>query len=353
MQVSLRGSSASAITVGILLLTHARRLGERIAVSIVGDADDIAAVRGPAVVYSPVLSGCGVGRMAKSNAVVCVGGPATDGLVMSLEQDGLTDWFELDRSGRGMHPSSQAVIKLCRHANPEGQNLGRVLRSALGAVGCPAEPALLDLLFGAPVDPLERIALTLNAGRAMTGTEGDPFHRFVQSGVDDLPDPLPTPLSEAEYVKADEAGHVARLLNRAHPGVRESVEDWLNGIAALDGGTEMRGLVLDIAEVGSFLLSLPMAGMLPTLTPAAASVVGQLGEAIGKDDAASCAMSTLRDTFLFLGGTFVEHSPFAVEVAGSPPPDTRIERWQWLCQSAALARDEAEQLWARLVDPIQ
>ena len=91
MQVSLTGSSASAITVGILLLTHARRLGERVAVSIVGDADDIAAVNGPAVVYSPVLSGCGVGRMSKSNALVCVGGPASDSLAISLEQDGIRD----------------------------------------------------------------------------------------------------------------------------------------------------------------------------------------------------------------------------------------------------------------------
>ena len=200
MQVALRGSSASTVIVGILLLTRSRRLGERVAVSIVGDQGDAASVRGPALVYSPVLSGCGVGRVPKRNALVCVPGPASDGLALSLVDAGLDEWFVVDRDGTGSNESSQAVISLCRHPEAEGQNLGRVLRNALGAVGCPAEPALLDLLFGAPSDPLHRLAFALRVGREMTGAAGDPFTRFVRSGIDDLPDPLPTPLS-TEHLK--------------------------------------------------------------------------------------------------------------------------------------------------------
>ena len=353
MQVSLRGSSASTVTVGILLLTHARRLGERIAVSIVGDPTDIADVNGPAIVYSAVLSGCGVGRVPSSNALVCVGGPAVDPLLVSLETDGLTDWFRLDRSGAGLHPSSRAVMHLCRHAQAEGQNLGRMLRSALSAVGCPTEPALLDLLFGAPADPLERIALALAAGRAMTGAQGDPFHHFVHSGVSDLPDPLPTPLSEDEYATAVESGHIAELLARVQPGVRDSVADWLNGLDQLNNADSLRGLVCAIAEVGSYLVSLPMAGMLPVLPPSSAAVANHLGEAVGHMAGPHCAMRSLVDTFQFLGGDFVDHSPFAVEIAGSDPPVGRLERWQWLCQSASLAREESNRLWERMVDPIQ
>lgn len=353
MQVALTGSSASTVTVGILLLTHARRLGERIAVSIVGSVDDVATVSGPAIVYSPVLSGCGVGRVPKSNALVCIGGPAKYPLALSLVAEGITDWFEIDRNGDGLEPSTHAVIGLCRHDSQEGQNLGRELRGALAAFGCPAEPALLDILFGAPIDPLERIGLALLAGRGMTGKTGDPFTRYVESGVSDLPDPLPTPLSQDEYEAALQNGVVEKLLGRIRPGIRESVTDWVAGMDQLDPDPSMEGLVRDVAEVGSYLLSLPMAGMLPTPSTSAAAVANHLGKAIGETSSPHCAMRSLIETFEFLGGKFVEHSPYALNVPGDPPPKGRKERWEWLCQSAALAREESDRLWGRLVDPVQ
>ena len=353
MQVALRGSSASTVIVAILLLTHARRLGERISVSIVGEARDAASVRGPALVYNAVLSGCGVGKVAKSNALVCVGGQSTRPLVVSLVEGGITDWFELDRSGAGLHPSSKAVVRLCRHPEAEGKNLGRVLRGALTALGCPAEPALLDLLFGAPLDPLERLALALRAGRTMTGSTGDSFNHFIQSGVEDLPDPLPTPLDAEAFSLAMDSGHIQRLLGRIQPGVRDSVEDWLHGLQQLDDRESFDGLLRSVAEVGSFLVSLPMAGMLPSPGAGAASIANHLGRAIGAVDDQDCAMRSLIETFEFLGGNFIPHSPFAVEVPGEPPPEGRMKRWEWLCQSASLAREESERLWERLVDPIQ
>ena len=353
MQVALTGSSASTVTVGILLLTHARRLGERIAVSIVGSPQDVATVAGPAIVYSPVLSGCGVGRVPKSNALVCIGGPAQQPLALSLVSEGITDWFEVDRNGDGLHPSTRAVIGLCRHDSQEGQNLGRELRGALAAFGCPAEPALLDILFGAPIDPLDRISLALLAGRGMTGKSGDPFTRYVESGVSDLPDPLPTPLSEADYSAAVQNGSVENLLARIRPGVRESVTDWLAGMDRVEADPSMGGLVRDVAEVGSYLLSLPMAGMLPTPSTSASAIGKHLGKAIGDTSSPQCAMRSLIETFEFLGGTFVEHSPYALTVPSDPPPEGRKERWEWMCQSAAMAREESERLWARMVDPVQ
>lgn len=353
MQVALRGSSASTVIVGILLLTRARRLGERVAVSIVGDPNDAATVPGPALVYSPVLSGCGVGRVAKRNALVCMPGPASDPLALSMEDAGLDEWFIIDRSGKGSHVSTEAVISLCRHAEPEGQNLGRVLRNALSAVGCPAEPALLDLLFGAPMNPLHRLALSLRVGREMTGAMGDPFTRFVRSGIENLPDPLPTPLSAKALQAAINSGHVARLLDRLQPGIHDEVQDWLEGVEGVGALPGVDQLVRDIAEVGSHLVSLPMAGMLPALPHHQEVLAEHLGRALGAVRGQHCAMSALIETYEFLGGVFIEHSPFAVTISGSTPPEGRVERWQWLCQTAHLAMDETESLWGRLVVSVQ
>jgi len=353
VQVALRGSSASTVTAGILLLTQAKRLGFPIQVAIEGDAKDVARVAGPALVYSPVLSGCGVGRVEKSNALVCMAGPSMDPLLVSLGHGGLDEWFRVDRAGGGKHPSTEAVVRLCRHSSADGQNLGRVLRGALDAIGCPAEPALLDMLFGAPVPPLERIALALRAGRTMTGAAGDSFTRFIRSGTDDLPDPLPTPLTIAALGDARESGHIDRLLGRLQPGLDVAVEDWLHGVAVLDDTEAMGHLVSSIAEVGSHLLCLPMAGMLPRLSPEREAVARGLGPAIGAVAPVGCAMESLMTTYKFLGGQFVDHSPYALNVPGDPPPEGRMERWIWLCRSAYTAKEEAESLWRRLVDPVQ
>ena len=85
MAVALRGSSAAAVTAGILLLSRSRRLGQRIDVHVVGDPRDVALVEGPAIVHSPVLAGCGVGRVLGHGLLVIVSGPATDPLAACLE----------------------------------------------------------------------------------------------------------------------------------------------------------------------------------------------------------------------------------------------------------------------------
>ena len=70
MNIALRGSSAGATTAGIFLLTKARQLGLPIRVSVVGQPDDAAFVKGPAMLYAPVLASCGVGREHGHGALV-------------------------------------------------------------------------------------------------------------------------------------------------------------------------------------------------------------------------------------------------------------------------------------------
>jgi len=125
------------------------------------------------------------------------------------------------------------------------------------------------------------------------------------------------------------------------------------GVEQLDEHDDMVGLICSVAEVGSHLVSLPMAGMLPTLTPERESIASYLGQAIGASGEDVCAMKTLISTFQFLGGEFVDQSPYAVKVLGDAPPKSRLERWSWLCRSAFSAKEEADALWRKLVDPVQ
>jgi hypothetical protein len=353
VQVALQGSSASVVTTGILLLTHARRLGQPLKVVIVGDCDDAARVDGPALVSHPVLAGCGVGRVEKSANLVMMPGPATDPLAVSLTPGGISDWFCVDRNGVGIHASTRAFVRLCRNPELDALNLGRVLRRALAATGCPPEPALLDILFGAPLPPLERLSVALRAGRAMTGAQGDLFTRYIDSGVEDLPDPLPTPCTIEVLQAAEQDGSIEKLLGRVQPGIRVAIADWLVGMRRLEQAAAMDELVCGIAEVGSHLVSLPMAGMLPRLDAGSTSIALKLGPAIGAVSEEYCAIRVLMDMFKFLGGRFIEHSPFAVTVPGDPAPQGRLERWVWLCQAAVVAKDESERIWRRLVDPVQ
>ena len=55
MTVELKGNSGTCLTAGILLLTRARSFGQRLAVAIVGSADEITPIKGPALLHSPVF----------------------------------------------------------------------------------------------------------------------------------------------------------------------------------------------------------------------------------------------------------------------------------------------------------
>ena len=192
MHVALEGSSSAALTAGILLLSRARSFGFPMQVDVVGDPAEITVVEGPALVHSPVISSCGIGRELGSGALVIVPGPAEAPLAVCLEDGGLGEWFHVDRSGNGCHPHTQLFVSLCREQRPGLRELGRQLRRAFQALGCAPEPAVLDLLFGAPMPPLLRGALALRAGRAMSGSRGETLARYLQRGSSMmLPEPLP------------------------------------------------------------------------------------------------------------------------------------------------------------------
>ena len=353
MQVAIRSSSATAVTVGILMLTHAKRLGHPIEVSIEGDVNDAAKVKGPALFYSPVLSGCGVGKVKGSNALVCVPGPPCDPLLLSLEPGGIADWFSIDRDGSGVHKASQDVVRLCRSPQAEAQNIGRVLLGALTALGCPAEPALLDVLFGAPAPPLVRVALSIRAGRVMTGGSRDLLTQFIRSDPSELPDALPTPLTPEGLAAARTSGHLDQLLSRLKDGLQEAVEDWVNSLGGIPADSDLSTLLCAVAEVGSHVVSAPVTGMLRTLSSEQDGIATNIGRALGATRGGHCAMEALIETYRFLGGRFVEHAAYAVDIPGDPPPEGRSERWLWLCKSAFCAKDEADKLWRRLIDPVQ
>ncbi len=355
MRVALRGSSAATVTAGILLMSRARRLGQRIEVQVVGDPEDIAVVAGPAIVHSPVLAGCGVGRILGSGPLVIVPGRASDPLAVSLESGGTQDWFTVDRSGDGLHPATQAFVRLCHDSRTDARNLGRQLRRALHALGCPPEPAMLDLLFGAPVAPLDRLSLGLRAGRAMTGGTATPLTRYLRSSPGALPDPLPSPCRPKNLAQARTDGHLDLLLSRVRLGVRDNVDDWLRGVGALssnEAGTLVE-LLCGLGEVGSHLLVLPHSGLLPPLDAAMDAVAVGLGAALGATSGESNANASLVEMFRFLGGTFVDDARFALDVDAGAVPEGRLTRWKWLCESVEVAASTADRLWRQVVDPPQ
>jgi len=353
MAVALRGSSASAVTAGILLLSRSRRLGQRIDVEVVGDPREAAQVLGPGIVYSPVLAGCGVGRELGHGPLVIVPGPAIDPLATSLEDGGQDGWFLLDRAGEGRHPSTQAFVRLCQAKTAEARTLGRLLRGGLHALGCTSEPALLDILFSSPVPPLERFSVGLRAGRAMTGSTGAPLTRMLGRQGEGMPDPFASPVDAQALKQATEDGRLAALIDRLALGVRDSVEDWFGGMAALPDAAAYTPLLCGLAEVGSHLVTLPQTGMLPPLDAAKDAVAVGLGAALGATRGEMDANRALVEMFQFLGGRFVPEASFPIDVDGEPPPEGRLERWAWICQSVQSAANSSETLWRQVVDPPQ
>jgi hypothetical protein len=335
-----------------LLLSRSRRLGQPIDVEVVGDPSDVAVVQGPAIVHSPVLAGCGVGRVLGHGPLVIVPGPATDPLATCLSAGGLDGWFPIDRAGGGQHPATQAFVRLCRAPGPEARSLGRQLRGALSALGCPSEPALLDLLFASPVPPLERLAIGLRAGRAMTGSVGQPLTRILGASGGELPDPLPSPCDSSALAKAKAGGQLSAMTDRLALGVRDMVEDWLDGMSAIEGA-DYQPLVCGLVEVGSHFITLPHSGMLAPLDAATDAVAVGIGAGLGATRGEPNANQALVDMFQFLGGRFVPEVKYAMDIPGDPPPEGRLERWAWLCRSVRTAEATADTLWRQIVDPPQ
>lgn len=352
MTVSLRGTSAATLIAGILLLSRARGFGQRLQVEIVGDPSEISPVKGPAIVHSAVLASCGVGRTLGSGALVIVPGPSMSPLATSLSSDGLQGWFEVDRTGAGHHVATQQFVHLCRSRDAEHREQGRLLRRALAVLGCSTEPALFDLLFSAPVPPLMRLAIALRAGRAMSGGRGRSITGFLTDGPSALPDPLPREACASSVIASTfHSGAMNVMLERLHGDVRAPVEQWVSSMMANTG--DFGDLVGELSWVFGHLSGLPPKSMLAPLSPSMDAVAVGIGSAIGATNGANDAMESLCEIFRFLGGKFTDYARYAIEVPGPAVPEGRLQRWQWLCQSATSSAQQADALWRKVVDPVQ
>ena len=70
----------------------------------------VTSVCGPAILHSPVLASCGVGRELGQGALVVVPGPATDSLLVSTSPGGCGAWLAPASTGGGLHPAARAFL---------------------------------------------------------------------------------------------------------------------------------------------------------------------------------------------------------------------------------------------------
>lgn len=350
MEVTLEGSSPAATTAGIMLLTRARQLGYRLAVSVVGDPEDVVSVVGPALLYAPVLASCGVGREAGSGATVVVPGPPDNPLMVTVHPHGESGWFFVDRDGQGAHPATKAFVRLSRDPRPQARELGRDIRKAMEALGLSTDPAVLDVLFGADVPPLTRLAVGLRAGRALSGGRGEPVTRFVSGTVER--DPLPPTYDSTKDEMLTGPDGMTWILDGLSTAVRDHAERVIQNAQALareDGGRDLV-LLYHLAEMASQLVQLPPHSILPPLGAAEDSVATGLKSALtasGESD----ANRSLVQMFRFLGGVYVPESHHAFQVSNSEPPKERVARWQWFCSEVRRGRKQADALWPNIIDP--
>lgn len=353
MTVALEGPSAAALTAGILLLSRARSFGQRLDVVIVGNPEEVTPVEGPAIVHSPVVASCGVGRELGSGALVIVPGPAADPLAVSLDPNGTEDWFFVDRSGAGIHPATCAFVALCHDPRPPARELGRKLRRAMRALGCAPEPAVLDLLFAAPAPPLTRLPLALRAGRAMADLPSVSITRFLTGPASESVAPIPSPCTADQLLQARADGRLQAVLDRFALGVRDGIDEWLEELDAIGATSSYIDLLCGLADVLVHLADLPAQGVLPPLNPAMDAVAVGLGAALGATSGASNASAVLIEMYRFLGGRFADQARYPVRLEGEEPPEQRLARWQWFCRQTRQAADTADALWRRVVDPVQ
>lgn len=318
---------------GILLLARARSFGMRIRVEIVGDPLDIGVIQGPAVLHSAPVASCGVGRDLGTGALVVVPGPSNAPLAASLSADGRGEWFEVSRDGEGVFAPTRALMALLRDPSPEGRRLARSVRQGFDFLGCALDPSVLDLLFGAPVTPLTRMAVALRAGRTLSGQRGGPI-----TGV------ITGELGEEDELDA------AVTLGRLAPSVRPI----LASLRAHSEVLRQRGdgsLSLAIDELLGHFGMLPVHGILPPLDPATDAVAVGLGRALAATEGNPQAQVGLLETYRFLGGKFTSQAEWTIDLPSDVPPADRLGRWRWFCTHVSEAAVRVDRIWRDIVDP--
>lgn len=354
MHVALTGNIPGATTAGIMLLTRARQLGFPLTVEVVGDPQKAPNIPGPAVVYAPVLASCGVGREHGFGATVVIPGPPGHPVMVTAQPHGVGGWFLADRTGEGTHPATRAFIRLSRDPRLPARHLGKDLRRAMKVLGMSSDPAVLDVLFGAPVPPLLRLALALRAGRAISGGRGEPVTRYLAASMTTR-DPIGPSFDRARTLADLRAGAYQWIVDRLSTSVHDRVEEWLNialQLAEEDDGRDLE-LVHALAELGSHLVQLPQHSILPPLGAAEDSAAVGLKEALtAEGDGDACQQ--LCQMFRFLGGHYVDEVPeHALDVCDDPAPDDVVSRWQWFSTQVRAGRKRADALWTSIFDPPQ
>ncbi len=357
MDVALCGNSPSTVTAGIMLLTRARQLGYPLRVSIVGEELDLTPVPGPAILYAPVLASCGVGREHGQGATVIVPGPPGEPVMVTASPHGVGGWFLADRTGHGVHPATQAYVRLSTDARPEARALGRQLRRVLEALGVSPDPAVLDVLFGAPAPPLLRIALALRAGRAMLGGRGESVTRFLSGSPVAVQDPIdPDAVGPQAVLRMARDGELRWILDRFSTTVHDGIEQWMGQAVALseDDGHRDVALFSALVELASHLAQLPVHSILPPLGAAEDSVAVGLQHAL-KADGEGDANRQLCQVYRFLGGRFVDASDHTYDVSSTPAPEGAdpVVLWQWFCSESRVGRKRADALFEQIFHPTE
>ncbi|MEZ4319013.1 MAG: hypothetical protein R3F61_15975 [Myxococcota bacterium] len=346
MEIALKGSSAGATTAGILLLTRARQLGLPLQVSVVGDESEAVEVPGPAVLYAPVLASCAVGRQHGYGATVVIPGAPGKPVLVTVQPHGEGGWFLVDRTGKGAHPATKAALELANDARAPARALARAVRGAMSGLGMSSDPAVLDVLFGAKVPTLTRLAVALRAGRAMSGGRGEPITRFLSGSTVDR-DPLPE-IPPADLAAATSLEALQWVLDGLSVAVRDAAEEAVTTSTELGGASNL--LVYHLAEIASHLVQLPEHSILPPLGAAEDSVAVGLRAALTAEGE-GCANRELRQTFRFLGGRYVQSADHAYQVTDTAPPSDWEGVWSWFCSEVRRGRKQADALWPEIVDP--
>jgi hypothetical protein len=277
--------------------------------------------------------------------------------MVTVAPHGVGPWFLVDRTGQGAHSATHAYVQLARDRRAAAREQGRALRRVMEALGMSTDPAVLDVLFGAPVPPLLRIALALRAGRAMTGGRGEPLTRYLTGSIADARDPIPADASQDEVIEALRRGELRWILDRISTSVRDQVEAWVDTALALATEDEGRDLPLlhALTELASHLAQLPVHSILPPLGAAEDSVAVALQAGLTAEGDGD-ANAQLGQVYRFLGGRFVDAEEHAFVVSTTPAPTDPtdvVARWQWFCDEVRVGRKRADALFEDIFNPAQ
>jgi hypothetical protein len=274
-------------------------------------------------------------------------------LAACLSENGLGEWFELDRSGRGHCAPSTALVSLLRDPDGELREIARRALAALTALGIAGETSVLDLLLSAPTSPTERTFLALRASKALGAGGGTSLSAWLPltSGYPGLDEPPADPAALAVALKS---GDLDPLLARLGTHHRARLRAWLEAaLARAPGEPRLALLVESLVETLGPLLALPLGGLVGPPDPAGEIVVRGLGLGLGAQGDGQGVEAGLADMFRLFGGKFVTDARHPTELEGEPPPAHRLERWRWFCAEAAAAAAGADVLWRQVIDPVQ